>query len=45
MNKPTKDEIIAGIIYIVTIGLTLYWYDWKLIIIIICFMWANNIER
>jgi hypothetical protein len=37
--------LIAFIIYTISIILCLYWYDWRLLIIIFLFTMANNIER
>jgi len=40
-----KRFILLTIIYGITIGLSLYWYDYKLIIILILFGWGINIEN
>lgn len=45
MNKKKLLQVLSLIIYVIAIGLSLYWYDWKLIFIILLFIFANNIER
>ena len=45
MNNTLKMHLISILIYIITIVLTLCWYDWKLLLIIFLFTSANNLER
>lgn len=33
------------IIYTISIVMCIYWYDWKLFLILFLFITANNIER
>lgn len=41
MKKLAIIELITGLI---AVGLILYWYDWKLLIIILLVMFAQNIK-
>ena len=34
--------LLIALIWIVTFGLILYWYDWKLLVILFLFGWAMN---
>lgn len=40
-----KKVVLTTIIYLIGISLTFYWYDYKLFLIMMFMMWANNIER
>jgi len=33
------------IVWIISVYLMMYWFNWKLLVIIILTLWANNIER
>jgi len=41
--KGNYERIFSIIIGAVSIVLILYWYDWKLLLILILFGWANNL--
>lgn len=45
MTKKTKLTITALVSWLIGLGLSIYWYDWKIVIIILMFIWSNNIER
>ena len=38
-------SIIGLIIFILSIILTVYWFSWKVVLIIFLFNWANNINN
>lgn len=40
-----KSKAISGIIGTSGVLLTFCWYDWKLFVIIMLIMWANNIDN
>lgn len=44
MSKKLFYSVMAFIIYAITIGLILHWYDWRLLIILMLFGWAMRLE-
>jgi len=40
-----KFKTLSALIGIFGTLLTFYWYDWKLFVIIMLIMWANNIDN
>lgn len=38
-------HIIAFIIWVISIILILNWFDWKLLVVLITFLWANNLSN
>jgi len=41
-----KTRLLIGIIVgVVAMGLAIYWYDWKLAVVIFLAIYANNLER
>lgn len=36
--------VIQAIVYVCSVWAILAWYDWKLIVILVLFGWANNIQ-
>lgn len=38
-------KIFGIVIYTVAIGLSIYWFNWKLAVIILLFLWALNAEN
>jgi hypothetical protein len=46
-QRQRKQKLMLSIISIVVFGLSVWailkWYDWKLLVILILFGWANNI--
>lgn len=45
MKKELFFRLLSIIIYTISFGLCLFKYDWYLIIILILYSWANNIEN
>ena len=50
MDRESKQRsIVMGILSWVVLGVAIYctvrWYDWKLILIIMLFLWSNNLRR
>lgn len=43
--KKIQYQIIFCIVYSTFIYLTLHWFDWKVLVIVLGFIWANNIEQ
>ena len=47
MKKTAKRKLILNILSVVVYGLSVWtilaWYDWKLLIIVLLFVWANNL--
>ena len=44
-KKNSKKRLLGLIIAATSITLSFIWYDWKLILIIFLFSWANNIDQ
>ena len=45
MDKLTVFRLLGTVISIITIILTIYWYDWKLALVIFLAIFANNLEQ
>lgn len=45
MESKVKKFIVLTIVWIGAVSLTLYWYDWKLLIILMLFGWGMNLEN
>jgi hypothetical protein len=43
MKKKMINKIFQLVIGGISITLILYWYDWRLLVILMLFGWANNI--
>lgn len=37
--------VVTIMLFIVAISLSMIWFGWKLTLVIILFMWANNLEN
>lgn len=44
MKTSTGLLVISTFIWIIALGLTLLWYDWKLILILFLLLWATKVE-
>ena len=40
-----RGSFVGAFVYSISIGLTFYWYDWKLALIILFAIWGNNLEE
>lgn len=45
MKKLSKTNMLGMIIFLIAIGLSWYWFNWKMPIIIFLFIMGNNMER
>ena len=37
-------KIIALVIFLIAVVLTFVWYDWKLLVLMMLYLWSNNID-
>lgn len=48
MRRRRRNKILATIFNVILAGLTVWailaWYDWKLLVILVGFVWMNNNE-
>lgn len=44
-KKAMKKHMIALLIYGSAVALMLYWFDWKFMVVIFMWTWANNISN
>lgn len=44
MKRSTKWLLLETIVFIASGILALTWYDWKLFVILVVFVWANNLS-
>lgn len=45
MTRKTKLFIYSTALSLAWIGLSIYWFNWKLAVIIFIALWAQNVER
>lgn len=45
MKTRTKLQLLLIVLFITSLVLTLYWYDWKLFVILSVYTWGNNLQK
>jgi hypothetical protein len=43
--KRKISHVLISIVYLVATGLILYWFDWRLLLVMIAFGWAMNLDN
>ena len=45
MEKLTFQFVLLILLWVIVIGLCLFWFDWKFLVIMLLFGWAMNLQN